>query len=161
MTEQKLSHLNEQGEAHMVDISEKEITNRVAIAEGFVYMQPETFNILAKGDSQKGDVLASARIAGIMAAKKTHELIPLCHQLSLTKVTVDFKQIEDKSALQIISTVKTKGKTGVEMEALTAVTVSCLTIYDMLKAVDKTMTFNNIKLLQKTGGKSGEYQADL
>lgn len=161
MTENGLTHLNEKGEAHMVDISEKNITSRQAVAEGYVYMQHETLRLLKAGQAKKGDVLATARIAGIMAAKRTHDLIPLCHPLALSKITVDF-DIEEQAGqnlfgVRVQSSVKVDGKTGVEMEALTAISVACLTIYDMLKAVDKAMYFTNIRLLEKTGGKSGCY----
>ncbi|MGH1349762.1 MAG: cyclic pyranopterin monophosphate synthase MoaC [Methyloligellaceae bacterium] len=159
MTEKKLTHLNEQGEAHMVDVSGKNVTTRTAIAEGFVTMLPETLEILKAGTAKKGDVLATARIAGIMAAKKTSELIPLCHPLMLSKITVDFEYQTEPCGVRIEALVKLDGKTGVEMEALTAVTTACLTIYDMLKAVDKGMTFEGVRLIEKTGGKSGDYRA--
>ncbi len=159
MTDKQLTHLNEHGEAHMVDISGKNVTTRKAIAEGFVTMQPETLAILKAGMAQKGDVLATARIAGIMAAKKTSELIPLCHPLMLSKITVDFEYKSEPCGLRIEAEVKLDGKTGVEMEALTAVTGACLTVYDMLKAVDKGMTFEGVRLIEKTGGKSGDYLA--
>jgi cyclic pyranopterin monophosphate synthase len=155
----KLSHLNERGEAHMVDVSDKSVTSRTAIAEGFVSMQPETLALIETGAAKKGDVLATARIAGIMAAKKTHELIPLCHPLAITKVTVDFAPSKTPAGLHVTAEVRVSGVTGVEMEALTAVSVACLTIYDMLKAADKAMTFTNIRLVEKTGGRSGTYSA--
>ncbi len=154
----KLSHLNARGEAHMVDVSDKDITSRTAIAEGFVAMAPDTLALITTGTAKKGDVLATARIAGIMAAKKTHELIPLCHPLALTKVTVDFAPQEQPAGIHVTAEVKVTGKTGVEMEALTAVSVACLTIYDMLKAADKAMSFSGIQLVEKTGGRSGTYR---
>jgi cyclic pyranopterin monophosphate synthase len=155
-----LSHINERGEANMVDVSGKAATSRMAVAEGFVLMQPETLALIRDGSAAKGDVLATARIAGIMAAKRTHELIPLCHTLPITKVTVDFEEREKPAAaLRVEAMAKVTGQTGVEMEALTAVSVACLTIYDMLKAADKTMRFDGIRLLEKTGGRSGDYRA--
>jgi cyclic pyranopterin monophosphate synthase len=156
----KLSHLNAQGEAHMVDVSDKPVTSRTAIAEGFVAMAADTLAIIETGSAKKGDVLATARIAGIMAAKKTHELIPLCHPLAITKVTVEFSPSHDPAGLHVTAEVRVSGQTGVEMEALTAVSVACLTIYDMLKAADKTMSFSGIRLLEKTGGRSGTFRAD-
>jgi cyclic pyranopterin monophosphate synthase len=155
----QLTHLNARGEAHMVDVSDKAVTSRSATAEGFVAMQAETLAHIREGVAKKGDVLATARIAGIMAAKKTHELIPLCHPLAITKATVDF-ELEDRPAgVRVRATVKVGGQTGVEMEALTAVSVACLTIYDMLKAVEKSMRIEGIHLVEKTGGKSGAYRA--
>ncbi len=158
MNSSPLSHLNERGEAVMVDISGKAVTERTARAEGRVLMRPETLALIREGGAAKGDVLAAARIAGIMAAKKTHELIPLCHPLSLSKVTVDF-EAAGEDAIIVRAQVKTSGQTGVEMEALTAVCVACLTIYDMLKAADKAMSFEGIRLIEKTGGRSGDYRA--
>jgi cyclic pyranopterin monophosphate synthase len=155
---QPLSHLNERGEARMVDVSDKAVTARTATAEGFVRMQAQTLALL-EGGAPKGDVLAVARVAGIMAAKRTHELIPLCHPLPITKVTVDFEPQPGDISLRIEAQVRVTGQTGVEMEALTAVTVACLTVYDMLKAADKTMRFDNIRLLEKTGGRSGDFRA--
>jgi cyclic pyranopterin monophosphate synthase len=155
----KLSHLNAKGEAHMVDVSEKSVTSRTAIAEGFVAMEAATLALIETGSAKKGDVLATARIAGIMAAKKTHELIPLCHPLAITKVTVDFTPSQTPPGLHVSAEVRVSGQTGVEMEALTAVSVACLTIYDMLKAVDKGMSFSGIRLMEKTGGRSGTYRA--
>ena len=155
----KLSHLNDKGEARMVDVSDKATTQRTARAEGFVAMTPATLALVEKGEAKKGDVLATARIAGIMAAKKTHELIPLCHPLSLTKATVAFAPSRDPAGIRVTAEVKVSGRTGVEMEALTAVSVACLTIYDMLKAADKTMTLDGIRLTEKTGGRSGTYRA--
>ena len=156
----KLSHVNEAGEAHMVDVSDKPVTARTAIAEGFVAMKPETLALLNRGDAPKGDVLATARIAGIMAAKRTHELIPLCHPLALAKVTVDLETNSGPPGVRVVAEVKTTGRTGVEMEALTAVSVTCLTLYDMLKAVDRAMTFERIRLIEKSGGRSGDYRAE-
>ncbi len=158
MTDNKLSHINERGEAHMVDVSGKNETTRTAIAEGLVRMKPETLQILKDGMAKKGDVLATARIAGIMAAKKTPELIPLCHPLMLSKITVEFDYRDDLPGVRVEAMVKLNGKTGVEMEALTAVSVACLTVYDMLKAVDKGMVFDGVRLIEKTGGKSGDYR---
>ena len=155
----KLSHLNEKGEARMVDVSDKAVTQRSARAEGFVAMAPETLALVETGTAKKGDVLATARIAGIMAAKKTHELIPLCHPLAITKATVEFEVSHDPAGLRVTAEVKVGGQTGVEMEALTAVSVACLTIYDMLKAADKAMVLGDIRLVEKTGGRSGTYQA--
>ncbi len=156
----KLSHVNASGAAHMVDISEKGVTQRVATAEGFVAMQPETLAQIQQNAMKKGDVLATARIAGIMACKKTSDLIPLCHPLPVTGVEVDFTPAtEPQTGILVKATVKVDGKTGVEMEALTAVSVSCLTIYDMAKAIDKGMSFSGVRLLEKTGGKSGTYRA--
>jgi cyclic pyranopterin monophosphate synthase len=155
----ELSHLNARGEAHMVDVSDKSVTARTAIAEGFVAMQPATLALIETGSAKKGDVLATARIAGIMAAKRTHELIPLCHPLAITKVMVDFTPSHAPCGLHVEAQVRVWGQTGVEMEALTAVSVACLTIYDMLKAVDKGMSFSGIRLMEKTGGRSGTYRA--
>lgn len=154
-----LSHLDDQGAAHMVDVSEKSITTRTASAAGSVWMQPETFEILVSGTAKKGDVLATARIAGIMAAKKTHELIPLCHPLLISKVSVDFAPDAEAARVDVTATVRVEGKTGVEMEALTAVSTACLTLYDMLKAVDRGMRIGDIRVTEKAGGKSGRYQA--
>jgi cyclic pyranopterin monophosphate synthase len=157
MTE--LSHLNARGEAHMVDVSDKAVTSRTAIAEGFVTMGASTLALIETGSAKKGDVLATARIAGIMAAKKTSELIPLCHPLAITKVTVEFTPSHAPCGLHVTAAVRVSGQTGVEMEALTAVSVACLTVYDMLKAADKGMTFTGIRLVEKTGGRSGTYRA--
>ena len=151
----KLSHFNDQGQAHMVDVSAKDITSRVAMAKGRITMKPETLAIIMDGSAKKGDVLGVARLAGIMAAKKTSELIPLCHPLPISKVTIDIKPITSKNAIEIQSTVKTTGQTGVEMEALTAVNIAALTVYDMVKAVDKTMQITDIRVILKDGGKSG------
>lgn len=159
MTE-KLSHLNERGEAHMVDVGAKAETGRRAIAEGTINMSPATFRLIADETAPKGDVVATARIAGIMAAKRTHELIPLCHPLALTKVAVDFEPLPDDAGLRVVAEVHVNGRTGVEMEALTASSVACLTLYDMLKATDKAMTITDIHLVEKSGGRSGTYRAD-
>lgn len=153
-----LTHFNQAGEAHMVDVGGKATTDRVAIAEGTIVMLPETFNLVEQGGHKKGDVLGVARIAGIMAAKKTADLVPLCHPLALTKVSVDFVLDSETASIHCRATVGTSGQTGVEMEALTAVQVTLLTIYDMCKAVDKGMTMTNIRLLEKAGGKSGHWQ---
>jgi cyclic pyranopterin phosphate synthase len=143
-----------------VDVTEKAVTQRTARAEGFIAMAPETLALIEKGEAKKGDVLAAARIAGIMAAKKTHELIPLCHPLSLTKVAMQFEPSPDPAGIRVAAEVKVAGPTGVEMEALTAVTIACLTIYDMLKAADKAMVVGGVRLTEKTGGRSGTYRAD-
>jgi cyclic pyranopterin phosphate synthase len=159
MTKKTLTHLNERGEAHMVDVADKNVTARVAVAEGFVSMQSETLKLIEEGDAKKGDVLATARIAGIMAAKRTHELIPLCHPLALSQVTVDFESTKKPAGIRVTARVKVSGQTGVEMEAMTAVSIACLTIYDMVKAVDRGMSFSGIRLLEKSGGRSGHYVA--
>jgi cyclic pyranopterin phosphate synthase len=155
----KLSHINAKGEATMVDVAEKAVTTRVAVAEGYVVMAADTLMLAAAGDAPKGDVFAAARIAGIMAAKRTHDLIPLCHPLALTKVSVDFVALPERQSVRVEAMAKALGQTGVEMEALTAVAVSCLTLYDMLKARDKAMRIEGIRLLSKTGGKSGDFTA--
>jgi len=152
-----LSHLDEAGRARMVDVGGKPDTERVAVARGKIVMQPETLALIQQGGLPKGDVLAVARVAGIMAAKRTHELIPLCHPLLLTQVAVDFTPDEAQHAIEITGTVKTTGKTGVEMEALTAVSVAALTIYDMAKAVDRGMRIQEVRLVEKHGGKSGDF----
>ena len=157
--ENKLSHINEQGHAHMVNVTEKAQTVRTAVAEGEIYMAPETLNLIQSGGMPKGDVLAVARVGGIMAAKKTGDLIPMCHPINLTGVDINFEIDTEKSRIIITSTVSCKGETGVEMEALTAVSAAALTIYDMCKAVQKDMHIEGIKLLKKTGGKSGDYIA--
>jgi cyclic pyranopterin monophosphate synthase len=154
----KLSHLNEKGEAHMVDVSGKDVTTRSATAKGRVLAKPETIDVIRDGTSKKGDVLATARIAGIMAAKKTSDIIPLCHPLMISKVSVDFEI--SAGHIDVEATVKVEGKTGVEMEALTACSVACLTIYDMLKAVDRGMRITDLRVVEKSGGKSGLFQAD-
>jgi cyclic pyranopterin phosphate synthase len=152
-----LTHLAKGGEARMVDVSAKAATGRVASAEGHVVMAPATLDLVLAGNAKKGDVLGAARIAGIMAAKKTHELIPLCHPLPITQVAVDIAP--DKTGLTVRATVSVTGQTGVEMEALTAVSVACLTIYDMVKAVERGMRIEGIRLIEKSGGKSGRYRA--
>ena len=152
-----LTHFNQVGEAHMVDVGAKEVTKRVAVAEGQIKMLDSTLALIKQGGHKKGDVLGIARIAGIMAAKKTSDLIPLCHPLALTRVTLDFDILDDEAAVQCRAQVETSGQTGVEMEALTAVQVALLTIYDMCKAVDRGMTMLDIRLLEKMGGKSGHW----
>ncbi|MGE0242270.1 MAG: cyclic pyranopterin monophosphate synthase MoaC [Parvibaculaceae bacterium] len=156
----KLTHLDDQGRAHMVDVSAKEVTTREATARGRITMTPETLAMITEGRAKKGDVLAAARIAGIMAAKKTHELIPLCHPLAISGVSVDFTPDDKAGAIAVSATVKVEGRTGVEMEALTAVSVACLTIYDMCKSADRAMRIGDIRLVEKSGGKSGRYSAD-
>lgn len=156
----KLTHLDSTGAAHMVDVGNKAETERVAMAEGFVRMRVDTLDLILSGNAKKGDVIGTARIAGIMAAKKTHDLIPLCHPLLLSKITVDIDADKALPGLRVRATVKLTGKTGVEMEALTAVSIACLTIYDMAKAADKGMIIQDIRLLQKSGGKSGDWSAD-
>jgi cyclic pyranopterin monophosphate synthase len=153
-----LTHIDAKGSAHMVDVSEKPTTERIAVAEGHVVMNASTLDTIAKGNAKKGDVLGTARLAGIMAAKRTHELIPLCHPLMLSKVTVDVEQDAKLPGCRVRATVKTTGQTGVEMEALTAVSVGCLTIYDMVKAVDRSASIEGIHLVEKKGGKSGHYR---
>ncbi|MDB5525242.1 MAG: moaC [Rhizobium sp.] len=152
-----LTHIGAEGEAHMVDIGDKAETVRVAVAEGSIRMLPETLQLILSGNAKKGDVLGAARFAGIMAAKKTSELIPLCHPLLISKVTVDIVADEKLPGLNVEAMVRLTGKTGVEMEALTAVSVACLTIYDMAKAADKGMEIINIRLKSKSGGKSGDF----
>lgn len=155
-----LTHLDERGNAAMVDVSGKAVTTRTAVAAGEVRMLPATLAAIRDGEMPKGDVLAAARIAGIMAAKKTPELIPLCHTLLLSKVNIDFELDEAESRVLIHATVRCSGQTGVEMEALTAVSVAALTIYDMAKAIEKTMTIGGIRLLEKQGGKSGDWKRE-
>ncbi|MDP3409616.1 cyclic pyranopterin monophosphate synthase MoaC [Bosea sp. (in: a-proteobacteria)] len=155
-----LSHLDAQGQAHMVDVGDKAETSRMAIAEGCVVMQPQTLAIVRAGDARKGDVLGTARLAGIMAAKRSHELIPLCHPLLITKIAVDLEIDEALPGIRVRAEVKVKGQTGVEMEALTAVSVACLTVYDMVKAADRGMRIEGIRLVHKSGGKSGTFEAD-
>ncbi|MGB0732657.1 MAG: cyclic pyranopterin monophosphate synthase MoaC [Pontibacterium sp.] len=152
-----LTHLNAQGEASMVDVTEKNVTQRVAVAKGAIKMQPQTLKLIQEGGHAKGDVLAVARIAGIQAAKSTSALIPLCHPLMLSKVSVEFRFDEQNSAVEIEAMCKLAGKTGVEMEALTAVSVAALTLYDMCKAVDKHMSIHDIHVTEKQGGKSGDW----
>ena len=154
-----LTHFDPKGDAHMVDVSDKPVTARTAVAEGHVRMERETFELIAEGRAKKGDVLGVARLAGIMGAKKTAELIPLCHPLPVTKVAVELTLDDTLPGVRIEATVKTTGQTGVEMEALTAVTTAALTVYDMAKAVDKGMQIGGIRLLLKEGGKSGRYTA--
>lgn len=155
----KLTHLGEDGAANMVDVSGKEVTSRTAVAEGCVVMLPETVTLIRQGDAKKGDVLGTARIAGIMAAKRTHELIPLCHPLPVSKVKVDCSLDDSLPGVRVTAEVKVSGQTGVEMEALTAVSVACLTVYDMVKAADKGMRIENVRLRMKSGGRSGMYEA--
>ena len=155
-----LTHLNASGEAHMVDVSDKSATRREAVAEGFVAMSVATLDLATTGKAKKGDVMATARIAGIMAAKRTAELIPLCHPLALSSVTVELVPVTNPSGIRVTARVTTTGPTGVEMEALTAVSVACLTVYDMLKAAERGIRINGVRLLEKTGGKSGVWRAD-
>jgi cyclic pyranopterin monophosphate synthase len=154
-----LTHLGAAGEANMVDVSTKQATERVAVAEGRVVMKASTLDLVVKGDAKKGDVIGTARIAGIMAAKRTHELVPLCHPLLLSKVTVEIVPEPAMPGLRVEATTKVTGQTGVEMEALTAVSVACLTLYDMVKAVDRSMRIEGIRLLEKRGGRSGQWRA--
>ncbi|MCE8508123.1 cyclic pyranopterin monophosphate synthase MoaC [Ruegeria pomeroyi] len=154
-----LTHFDAKGDAHMVDVTDKAVTDRVAVAEGHISMAQQTFDIVAEGRAKKGDVLAVARLAGIMGAKRTPDLIPLCHPLALTKVAVDLTLDPDLPGVRIAATVRTTGQTGVEMEALTAVSTAALTVYDMVKAVDKAMQIGGIRVALKDGGKSGRYEA--
>jgi cyclic pyranopterin monophosphate synthase len=156
----RLTHLDATGNAHMVDVSEKHVTSRSATAKAQVLMLPETLALILSSTAKKGDVLAAARIAGIMAAKKTHELIPLCHPLLITKVSIDFAADEKSSTIEVSATVRVEGKTGVEMEALTACSVAALTLYDMCKAVDRGMKITDLRLTEKSGGKSGTFTAE-
>jgi len=153
----QFTHLNEKGEAHMVDVSDKDKSERIAIAQSVITMQPETLKMIVAGDHKKGDVLAVARIAGIQAAKQCSNLIPLCHPLMLTSIKVDCEADEKNNCVRITTQCKLKDRTGVEMEALTAASIAALTIYDMCKAVDKGMVISDVKLLKKTGGKSGDW----
>lgn len=153
-----LTHLDASGAANMVDVTEKPATDRKAVAEGFVVMRPETLALIREGDAKKGDVIGTARLAGIMAAKRTHELIPLCHPLLLSKVKVDCALDDALPGLRLTAEVRVQGPTGVEMEALTAVSVACLTVYDMVKAVDRAMHIEGVRLVHKSGGKSGTYE---
>ncbi len=155
-----LTHIGASGEARMVDVSDKASTDRIAIAEGRVAMLPETLALILSGDAKKGDVLGTARIAGIMAAKRTNELIPLCHPIALSKIAVDLAPDHALPGVVVRAEAKTHGQTGVEMEALTAVTVACLTVYDMAKAVDRGMRIEGVRLIEKRGGKSGEWRAE-
>ncbi len=156
----ELSHLDAEGQARMVDVGDKDVTERIAVARGSVLMKPETLRLIKEGNMKKGDVLGAARIAGIMAAKRTWELIPLCHPLQIDKISVDFGIDEAESKIDIEATVRCHGRTGVEMEALTAVSVAALTIYDMAKAVERTMRITDIRLVRKEGGKSGLFVAE-
>ena len=156
----QLTHIDASGEAHMVDVGGKAETVREATAEGHVRMMPETLAAIMAGNAKKGDVIGTARLAGIMAAKKTADLIPLCHPLALSKVTVDIREDSALPGLRVTATVRLTGRTGVEMEALTAVSVACLTIYDMAKAIEKSMEIGGLRLVAKSGGKSGDYRRD-
>jgi cyclic pyranopterin monophosphate synthase len=155
----ELTHFDESGKARMVDVGDKDVTRRVAIARGRITMQPETLRVIVDGTAKKGDVLGVARVAAIMASKKTSDLVPMCHPLSLTAVNVDLSPDEDRSSVEIEVRVETRGQTGVEMEALTAASVAALTIYDMVKAIDRGMTIEAIHLAHKSGGKSGDWDA--
>lgn len=157
MSEKALTHLSTDGSAHMVDVGDKAETVRTARAEGLVLMRAETLDLIREGSAKKGDVVAIARIAGIMGAKKTHELIPLCHPLMLEKVSLELEFEPALPGIRVTATCRVSGKTGIEMEALTAVTVACLTIYDMGKAVDRDMVISNVRLVEKTGGRSGSW----
>lgn len=159
-TGDRLTHISASGEAHMVDVGDKQVTSRLAVATGSVTMKPETLAMIVAGDAKKGDVIGTARLAGIMAAKKTSELIPLCHPLNLTKVSVEIEPDDSLPGVRVTTTAKVDGKTGVEMEALTAASVACLTVYDMAKAVDRGMEIGEIRLVEKSGGKSGDWRAD-
>ena len=154
-----LTHFDDRGQAHMVDVSQKNHTNRIAVATGWIKMQPKTFDLVVQGSAKKGDVLNIAQLAGIMGAKKTPDLIPLCHPLTISKVSVELFLDAKLPGVKINSKIKSNGQTGVEMEALTAISVAALTVYDMLKAADKTMEIGGIKVLLKDGGKSGRYEA--
>lgn len=155
----QFTHFNAQGDAHMVDVSEKAVTQRIAITEGFISLQPATLELILQGGHKKGDVLGIARIAGIMASKRTAELIPLCHPLPLTHVEIELISEIENSRIRCQTTAKTNGQTGVEMESLTATQIALLTIYDMCKAVDRSMEINGVRLLEKAGGKSGHWQS--
>jgi cyclic pyranopterin phosphate synthase len=160
LTNAELTHIDARGQARMVDVSAKSATERLAVAEGKVIMRKETLDLVLAGNAMKGDVLGAARLAGIMAAKRTHGLIPLCHPLPITKVEVDINPEHSLPGFLVQATVKVTGQTGVEMEALVAVSIACLTIYDMVKAVERGMRIEGIRLLQKSGGKSGDYRAE-
>jgi cyclic pyranopterin monophosphate synthase len=160
MAKSRLTHLDADGHARMVDVSDKAVTLREATASGLVTMQPATLAMIIEGKAPKGDVLAAARIAGIMAAKRTHELIPLCHPLMIAKAAVTLAADPARNSVAVTATVAVEGKTGVEMEALTAVAVACLTLYDMLKSVDRAMRIADIRLVAKSGGRSGAYRAE-
>lgn len=157
MTDDQLNHFNQRGEAHMVDVGEKDVTQRTAVAEGSISMQAETLQRIIEGNHKKGDVLAVARVAGVMASKRTADLVPLCHPLQLTHVDIQLNVDEKKQIVHCVAEVKTDGKTGVEMEALTAVQITLLTIYDMCKAMDRGMVMSDIGLVKKSGGKSGNW----
>ena len=160
MSDSGLTHFNEQGRAHMVDVSDKSATKRTATAYAKIVMKADTLALIREGRMKKGDVLSVAQVAGIMAAKKTSEIIPMCHPLPITKVDISFRELSEESALEVYATVATTYLTGVEMEALTAVTATALTVYDMCKAVDKGMEIRNVCLWEKTGGKSGDYRRE-
>lgn len=160
MSKPTLSHIDEKGQARMVDISAKDTTSRMAVASACVRMRPETLAAILTGNAPKGDVLAAARIAGIMAAKRTHELIPLCHPLAISAASIEFAPDETTSQIEIRSTVQVMGKTGVEMEALVAASIAALTIYDMCKAIDREMLITEVSLVEKTGGKSGPFKRE-
>jgi cyclic pyranopterin phosphate synthase len=160
MSEGQLSHIDDSGRARMVDVSAKDDTTRVAVAAGRVLMQPSTLRLLLAGEIAKGNVLTTAQVAGIMAAKRTHELIPMCHPLLLSGISVELESRESESAIDITATVRTTGKTGVEMEALTAVSIAALTVYDMCKAVDRAIRIQDVRLISKSGGKSGDWTAE-
>jgi cyclic pyranopterin phosphate synthase len=155
----ELTHIDHRGQANMVDVSAKTLTERIAVAEGQIIMRKETLDAVIAGNAAKGDVLGAARLAGIMAAKRTHGLIPLCHPLPITKIEIDINPEHALPGFLVQATVKVNGQTGVEMEALTAVSIACLTIYDMAKAIEKSMRIEGIRLLSKSGGKSGDYKA--
>ena len=159
MAEKTLTHIGASGEARMVDVSDKSVTDRIAVAEGCVLMSKTTLDLVVSGNAKKGDVLGTARIAGIMAAKRTHELIPLCHPLAISQAIVELTPEETLPGIRVRATVKLQGQTGVEMEALTAVSVACLTVYDMVKAAERDMRIEGIRLLEKAGGKSGSFRA--
>ena len=159
-SEEKLTHFTDQGDVHMVDVGEKQVTRRIAIAEGTITMSPQTLSMVEQGNHKKGDVLSIARVAGIMAAKRTSELIPLCHPLMLTKVTVDLQVNQSDSTIHCQVTTATEERTGVEMEAMTGVQMALLTIYDMCKAVDRGMEIGQVRLVHKSGGKSGQWNRD-
>ena len=156
----KFTHVGDDGEARMVDVSDKDVTDRTATARGSVLMAPETLKLIIDGTVKKGDVISVARLAGIMAAKRTADLIPLCHPLALNRIDVDLSCDPDRNAIEIVATCRVSGRTGVEMEALTAVSTAALTVYDMCKAVDRGMQLTDIRLVHKAGGKSGEFKAD-
>jgi cyclic pyranopterin phosphate synthase len=153
----ELTHFNDSGDAHMVDVGNKDVTHRIAKAEGRIRMLPETLSLIEGGGHKKGDVLGVARVAGVMGAKKTADLVPLCHSLALTRVSIELEPLLDESAVYCRAVVETSGRTGVEMEALCAVQVSLLTVYDMCKAVDRGMTIESVRLIEKVGGKSGHW----